>query len=181
MVPTASSDDIDQEIERLNHDEAETKAAIAELERKAAARRASLKDERDECSRELRAEREKLVATRKARQSRPFFSRVLNTGPSTEPTEARVAELESKLSGLEKEIDRPQNVRSEAQASTPGEADSVKVENLRKLEDIQKHLTDLYSARQARLQLSEGREAATKTISGVIASMKFETAGKQEA
>jgi hypothetical protein len=171
LVPQTASEGVDQELEKLNQEEEAAREALAEVERKVVARRTSLKEERDACVKELKAERERLAGIKEARKIRPFFSRVLNTGPSTEQADARVAELEVKLKELEEEIDRPR--------SAQGEADSAQVEAMRRLEDVEKRLADLHSNRQARLQLANEREVAAQKISGAISSMKFDQAATQ--
>jgi len=176
LARPSASDEIDREIGKLNQEVAITRAAIEESDRKAAARRASLRDERDACERELKVERDKLAAIRDARESRPFFSRVLKAGPSTEQAEAKVAELESKLGGLEEEIERSRKVRLAAGAAASGKSGSSDIESLEKLESIQKRLNELHSAKEVTLQLAHEREVATKTISDMISSMRLDAA-----
>ncbi len=97
LVPSSSAKEIDQEIEKTTEEQAAASAAVDEAERRASARLASLREERDACVKELKKEKEKLAEIKEARQSRQFFSRILRAGPSTEQAEASVAELESKL------------------------------------------------------------------------------------
>jgi hypothetical protein len=173
LAQPSSSPDVDSETEKLIQEEAAAKAVLAELGRKAAAKLASLREERDACGKELKLEKEKLSELREAKQSRQFFARLMGSGPSTEPAEARVAELEAELSRLEDEIDRNRKARSVLVESTSVEGDSANLEAQLKLEAIQNRLGELQSAKQSSLQLSHEREIATKTISGMISSMSL--------
>jgi len=175
LVPSSSSE-IDQEIEKLNREEATTKAELEASARKATSRRASLRDERDACAKELKVEREKLAEMKEERQSRAFFSRILKSGPSTEGAEARVEQLEAKLKGLEEEIDRSLKTKQATGEGAREEPGSPGVESVKRLEAVQQRLTELQSAKQASLQLAHEREIATKRISDVISSMKLDGA-----
>ena len=167
-----SSTEPDSEIERLTQEEAAAKATLAELERKAAAKLAELKDEREACEKELKAAKQKLADLRAAKQSRPFFSRLMGSGPPTEQAEARVAELEGKSNKLTEEIEKHRKVRSGLGAGSPAEGDSG-AQARQSLEEAQKRLGELRSARQEMLQLSHEREVATKALSELIASMNL--------
>jgi len=173
LVPSSSTSDFDKEIEKLNHEAATIKAELQESERRATSRRASLRDERDVCSKELKVEREKLAELQEARQSRALFSRLLKSGPSTDEAEARVAQLEAKLKGLEDEIDRSLKTKQAPSGGALEDSGASDVEAVKRLEAIQERLTELDSAKQARLQLAQEREMAAKTISDVISSMRL--------
>ena len=174
MVPASPSGEIDQEIDKLNHEEAAAKAELEESARKATSRRASLRDERDACAKELKAERDKLAELKEAKQSRAFFSRILKSGPSTDLSEARVAQLEAKLKDLEEEIDQTLKIKHATGEGVHAEAGSPDAETAKRLEAIQERLAELLSVRQASLQLAHEREVATKTISDAISSMKLD-------
>ena len=171
-----SSSDFDREIENLNREEATERAALAEFERKEAARRASLRLERDNRAKELKQEQEKLDDLKKARKSRSFLSKALNSGPSTARAEAKIAELQSKLKSLEEEIDLP--MRSGSDADKGGRSDDrAKAETVQRLADVERRLADVTSAKQRSLQLLEAREVATKEISDMISFMKLQAQG----
>jgi hypothetical protein len=176
LVPSSSARDIDSEIEKLIQDQEAARAAVEEAERTATVRLASLREERDACGRELKVEKEKLAEIREARQSRQFFSRILRAGPSTEEAEASVEKLESKLKGLEEEIERSRKARSAARGGAIGEGDSAYLEARQKLEVARNKLLDLQASKQNLLQLAQEREIATQTISGMISSMKLDGA-----
>jgi len=171
IAPRTPSGGVGSEIGKLVQEEEVARAALADLDRQAAARLASLRGERDGCARELKLERERLAGMRVAKESRKFFSRLVGAGPSTAQAEAKVAELESKLSRLEEEIDRARKAHSTSSGAT---FDSANVEAHEKLEDIRNRLLELQAAEQERLQLAREREVATKAISDSISSMRLE-------
>jgi len=181
LAGPADSPDADSEIERLTMEEEAARVAIADLSRQAKAKLASLREERDSCAKELRLEKEKLVAMKDAKESRKFFSRLLGAGPSTAQAEGRVTELESKLSNLENEIADARKARSASGGTGDGQTGSTTLEVQERLEGIQERLLELQSAKQQRLQLSHEREIAAKAISDVISSMRLETPRSEPA
>ena len=74
LVPSATADDIDSEIERLTEEERDARALLDEVEKQAADEAGSLREERDACGRDAEGERERLSELTEARQSRQFFS-----------------------------------------------------------------------------------------------------------
>jgi hypothetical protein len=181
LVPSSSARDIDSEMQKLTQEEEEARAAVDEAVKRAAARRASLRDDRDACAKELKAQKEKLAEIREARQSRQFFSRILRAGPSTDEAEARVAELESKLKNLEEEIERSRKARAAAGGGSPGEGDSAYLEAQHRLEAARNRLLDLQSSRQNLLQLAGEREVATQALSAMISALKLGGAASGDA
>jgi hypothetical protein len=179
--PSATRD-VDSEIEKLIKEETAAKEALAELGRKAAAKLATLREERDECEKELKLAKENLVELKEAKQSRPFFSRLIGTAPSTEKAEAAVSQLEAKLSKLGNEIDSHRKARSArvGGALADGVSANPSLEAEQKLETAQKRLDELQSDKQVKLQLSRERETATKAISETIASMDLGPSGIKE-
>ncbi|MDA4116455.1 MAG: hypothetical protein OK442_07870 [Thaumarchaeota archaeon] len=162
LTASSSATEIDLEIEKVTQEEAAARAAAGEAEKAASARLASLREERDACIKELKEEREKLSEL-KARQSRQLFSRLLRSGPSTADAEKSVAELESKLEGLEHEIESRRRTRS----------DPAYIEAEKRFETARSRLLELQSSRQGLLQLAREREAATQALSGMISSLKL--------
>lgn len=77
----SSSSEVDSEMERLIQEEAAAKATLADLDRKVAGRLAELKGEREACEKEVKLAKQKLADLRAAKQSRPFFSRLVGSGP----------------------------------------------------------------------------------------------------
>ena len=186
LVPSSSAKDIDSEMEKLTQEEEAARVAVDEAVKRAAARRAALREERDTCGKELKAEKVKLAELREAKQSRQFLSRILRAGPSTQEAEARVAELESKLKNLEEEIERSRKARPAAGGGAPGEGDFGYLEAQQRLEAARDKLLDLQSSRQNLLQLAGEREVATQAISAMISALKLggtasSDAGAQEA
>jgi hypothetical protein len=175
LTTPVAAGDIDSEIEKVIKEEAGAREAIAELERKAAATLASLREERDSTANELKLEKKKLAELKEAKQSRKFFSRIIKAGPSTDEAEMRVAELAHKHSTLEEDIERLRKARS-----APTEGDPAYVEAQRRLEDARSKLADLQSARQGNIQLAQEREMATKKIAEMISSMKLDAATSSE-
>jgi DNA repair exonuclease SbcCD ATPase subunit len=176
LAPSSSARDVDSEIERLTKEEEAARAAVDEAEKKATARLASLREERDACAKELKAERERLAELKEANQSRQFFSRILRAGPSTGRAEESVSQLESKLKGLEDEIETSRKARSAARGGARGEGDPAYVEAQQRLEAAREKLLDLQSSRQSLLQLAREREAATQALSSMISTMKLDGA-----
>jgi len=174
LAPSSTSSEVDSEIEQLTHEEESARAVLDGAEKKAAARLASLRQERDACSKELKAQKEKLAEAIEARQSRQFFSRILRPGPSTEQAQAKVAGLESKLHGLEDEIERSRKARAASGRGGPAEGDPAYLEAERTLEEVRSKLAEVRSARLNRAQLTREREIAAQTISEIISSMKLE-------
>jgi hypothetical protein len=176
LALSSSAGEIDSEIEKLTQEEEAARTAVDEAERMATARLASLREEREACGKELKTQKEKLAQIREAKESRQFFSRILRAGPSTEESEARVSELESKLKGLEEEIELSKKARSAARGGAPGEGDSTYLDAKKRFEAARNKLLDLQSSKQNLLQLAREREIATQTISGMISSMKLDGA-----
>jgi len=181
LVPSSSAKDIDSEMEKLTQEQEAARVAVDEAVKRAAARRASLREERDACGKELKAEKEKLAELREARQSRQFFSRILRAGPSTEVAEARVAELESKLKNLEEEIERSRKARSAAGGGAQAEGDPAYLEAQQRFEAARDKLLELQVSRQNLLQLASEREEATQALSAMISALKLSEATSSEA
>jgi len=175
----ASSSEVDSEMERLLQEEDAAKATLADLDRKAAARLAELKGEREAGEKELKLAKQKLADLRAAKQSRPFFSRLVGSGPSVEPAEARVADLESKMKSLEDEIERHRKARSGHDENNQAEREPGAVEARQRLDATQKRLGELQSARQGMLQFSREREIATKALSEMISAMSIGQSGAE--
>jgi len=164
----------DPEFEKLTLEEEAARAVLADLHRQAREKLASLREERDSCGRELKLEREKLAGMREAKEARKFFSRLVGGGPSTAQAEAKVAELESKLSRLEEEIDGSRKARAASGGTGAGQTGSASHEAQERLEGVRDRLLELESAKLERLQLAREREAAAKAISESISSMRLE-------
>lgn len=160
--------DLDEEIEGLVRDEADAQSALEEAQRKAAERLASLREDRDRRAKQLREEKERLKEMENSRQSRTFFTRVLRTGPSTEAAKERVAELETKLAGVEAEIERSRKKGR----SAGGEDGLLEIEQ--RLESARNKLAETQTARRERSQLTKEREIAAQAISSAIATMKLD-------
>ena len=163
LVPSSSAAEIDSEIEKATEEEAAASAEIEEAERRASAKLASLREEREACVKELKEGKEKLAEIKETRQSRQLFSRLVRSGPSTAEAEKSVAELESKLEGLEREIERRRKARS----------DPAYIEAEKRFEAVRGRLLELQSSRQGLLQLAPEREAATQALSEMISSLKL--------
>lgn len=172
LVLSSSATEIDQEIEKTTEEQAAANEAVDEAMRKASARLASLREDRDACVKELKTERDRLAEIREARQSRQFFSRILRAGPSTEQAEASVAQLESKLKRIEDEIERMKKARS-AGGGASGQGDPAYLEAQQRLEVARSKLLDLQSSRQSLHQLAVEREAATQTLSRMISALEL--------
>jgi len=181
LVPSSSAKEIDQEIEKTTEEQAAASAAIDEAERRASARLASLREERDACVKELKKEKDKLAEIKEARQSRQFFSRILRAGPSTEQAEASVAELESKLKRTEDEIERMRKARSVAGGGVSGQGDPAYVEAQKRFEAARSKLLALQSSRENILQLVSEREAATQTLSQMISALELGRSASSDA
>ena len=181
LVPSSSAREIDQEIEKITEEQEAASAAVDEAKRRASARLASLREERDAWVKELKTEKDKLAEIREAKQSRQFFSRILRAGPSTEQAEASVAELESKLKKREDEIERLRKARSAAGGGTSGEGDPAYIEAQKRFEAARSKLLDLQSSRQNLLQLAQEREAATQTLSEMISALKLGGSASSDA
>jgi hypothetical protein len=171
LVQRPGPQDIDSEMEKLLREEATAKDLLADVAKKAAAKLATLKDEREACDKEIKLARDDLAELREAKQSRKFFSRLTGGGPSTDEAEARLAQLLSKQARLDAEIEGHRRARSGLVGKAPDEGDSASVETQVRLEAIQKRLGELQTARQEILQLSHEREAATNAISEMISTM----------
>jgi DNA repair exonuclease SbcCD ATPase subunit len=157
----------DGEVKKLLAEQDEARKALEEAERESASRLTSLRDQRDACTKELKAKREELAEIAESRQSRQFFSRILRSGPSTKEAEAKVKELEVKLRELEDAIERSRKARATAESGEAGQAQS-------RLDAARARLFELQSSRRDEIQLSKEREMAAQTISSIIASMKFQ-------
>ena len=174
LVPLASpsaSGDVDSEIRKLIEEEEAARTVLSDLDKQAGGKLASLREQRDACGKELKVEREKLAEITAAKQSRQFFSRLVRSGPSTAEAEEKVAELESKLKGLEDEIERLRKARKGKVDASPSETDSARLEAQERLESTEKRLLELQSVKQGRLQLALEREVATKAIAEAVSSM----------
>jgi hypothetical protein len=174
-IPPASSG-YDSEIASLLKAEEEAKASMEEGKRKAAGRLVSLKNERESCITELKAKRDEVEQLKAADQSRGFFTRrLLKTGAAITKAESEVKDVESKIHGLDEEIERSRKNRAVA-AGTSGEGDSEYVEAQRKLDDARAKLLELESAKQVVLQLAQEREKATQAVAQAITAMRLDGA-----
>jgi hypothetical protein len=183
-----STREVDTEIEELREEEEAAKVSLAELTKKVAAKLASLRGEKEACEKELKAERERLADLKEARQKNSFLSRFIRAGPSTQPAEQKVAELEAKLKDLHVQIDeyvkkkksaRAENASpqgdpvaaSEGEATTTSSSSSSPNDIHLRLEAIYDRLVELQSVKQGMLQLTEEREIAAKKIADMISSL----------
>jgi hypothetical protein len=171
LGPPSASGSPDPEIEKLVQEEEAARAVLADLNRHSEANLSSLREKRDSCGKELKLEKQRLAEIREAKESRKFFSRLVGGGPSTTGAEAKVAELESKLSSLEEEISRSRKARSPS-----GGDGSVNLEAQDRLEGVRNRLLELQTAKQERLQLAREREVAAAAISESISSIRLQEA-----
>jgi uncharacterized protein involved in exopolysaccharide biosynthesis len=186
-----SSHAIDSEIEALRRQESAAKEEVAELTKRMTAKVASLREEREACERDLKAEREKLSALREAKQRNSFMSRFRRAGPSTLPVEERVAALEAKLKEIDDRIDEhtkkkkrsirvdhdhdnkeEDGVKSSESGGAPALGEGTSLDDIQsRLDAIYARLGELQALRQRMIQLADEREVATKKISDMISSL----------
>ncbi len=181
LAPSSSARDVESEIERLTKEEDAARTAVEDAEKRATARLASLRDERDACAKEIKAQKDRLAELKQANQSRQFFSRILRAGPSTAKAEETLAELESKLSRLEEEIEKSRKARSAGRGGAPGEGDPAYLEAQQRLEATRERLLDLQASRQNLLQLADEREAVTQALSQMISALKLDVPAPSDA
>ena len=179
IVPMDSSAELDSEIEKLVQEVVVLQGMLEEARKRAAARLASLRSERDTCAKDLKELRRKLAETKEANESRSLFSRVLRKGPSTEQLEANVAQLESRLAMLESDIDRLRKTRAVTEAEAGTDLSEL-AETERRLESSNDKLLELQSTKRNRSQLTKEREVATQIVSAAISSMRFEIPASSE-
>jgi hypothetical protein len=180
LAAPSSSGDVDSEIRKLTGEEEATRTLLSDLDRQTGEKIASLREQRDACQKDLKAERERLAEFKAAKQSRQFLSRLIRSGPSTADAEKAVSRLESKLKGIEDEIERSKKARIGKGDGSPERTDPARLQAQEKLEEIRKRLFELQSASQGRLQLALEREVATKAIADAISSMKLGGASPAE-
>ena len=181
LVPSSTVGRIDSEIEKLTQEEAAASAAVEEAQERVSARLASLKEEREACVKELKAQREKLAEVKEAMRSRQFFSRILRAAPSTDEAEANIAEVESKLKKIEDEIEHLRKARSASGGGASGEGDPAYIEAQQRFEAARSKLIDLQSSRQNLMQLAREREVATQTLSEMISALKLGGSASSDA
>jgi hypothetical protein len=176
LVAPPDSPEVAAEMEKLTQEEAATRDALDAERKRVAERVVSLTKEHDDCEKELKEARENLAEVKEAAESRGFFSRMLKTGPSLDQAEAKVKELEAKLSSLGEEIERSRKAKSGGSDGDPAYAEAEK-----KLDDLQRRLAELDAARQSAHQRTREREMATKTIAEAISSMRLDGPSSGEA
>lgn len=178
LAPSGLPEDINKEVEKLTKEAAAARSSLDELEEKAAAKLSSLRAEREETTKKVKVQKEKLAATVEARRTRSLFARLVNAGPSAADAEKAVTDVESKLKGVEDEIETTLKTRSVAGGRSLGEFEAARLELLQRLDEIQKRLGEIRAAEETKLQLAREREEATKAVGDAIRSITFKLTGE---
>jgi SMC interacting uncharacterized protein involved in chromosome segregation len=167
------STQIDAEIESVRKEEGDIKAKLKEESERIASRLSAIGGEKTGRAQELEQEKEKLKKVEEERRSVSFFSKLVGkSGPSTEPFEKKVQELENGLRMLEEETVNLQTVRKSIDG-VKSAAGGIYEDLWRRLEALGARLTELDAAREARLQLAHEREKATEALRKVISELNL--------
>lgn len=171
---------IEAQIEEVRKEETEIRAKLKEESDRIASRLSAIGGEKTNKAQELEQERKKLQSLEQERRSISFFSRLVGkSGPSLEPQQKRVRDLEDGLKMLEEETANLQTVRKSLEGT--GVVQGGIYEDLwKRLESLEKKTVELSEARETRVQLIEERAKATQELKNVISGLEFEGEATEE-
>jgi chromosome segregation ATPase len=169
----ASSAQIDEEIEAVRKEENDIRNKLKEESERIASRLSAIGGEKTGKTQELEQEKLKLKKVEEERKSVSFFSRLIgNSGPSKEPFEKKVKDLENDLKMLEEETVNLQAVRKSIDGVKSAAA-GIYEDLWKRLGDIETKLNELEAAKEARKQLAKEREDATDALRKLITELKL--------
>jgi hypothetical protein len=171
---------INEKISELGEAEAEVSGKIGEARALNSSRIEGLQSELDTCSADLEEEKRRLAGLAAGQRSRPFFGRLFggNSKSTTNASEEKVKELESKLSTLTNEILEQQKSLKSIDQRSP---ESPCAEEWEKLELLQARLVQLQDDKRDREQLVREREKITASIANAISKIPPSEDGTGEA
>ncbi|MDG6926225.1 MAG: hypothetical protein JRN09_06690 [Nitrososphaerota archaeon] len=170
----ADSSQVDSEIEAVRKEEGEIRARLKEEEERISSRLSAIGGEKTSKSLDLEEERKKLHQMEEERKSVSFFSKLMGrSGPSTEPQQKKVRELEGALKMLEEETLNLQTVRRSIEGAKDA-AGGIYEDLWKRLGDIESKLVELDAAREVKLQLKEEREKAAEELRKLAGGLKLE-------
>ncbi len=165
---------VEAEIDAVRREEKDIRAKLKEESARIAERLSAIGGEKTGKAQELDEERKNLQKLRDERKSVSFFSRLVGkSGPSTEPAEKRVKELENGLKMLEEETTNLQAVRKSIEGAKDA-AGGIYADLWVRLGALEKKTEELDDLRQARLHLAKEREEASESLRKVISELKLE-------
>jgi DNA repair exonuclease SbcCD ATPase subunit len=166
--------EVETEMEALRKEEMDINARLKEETERISSRLSAIGGEKTGKTKELEEERMKLHKIQEERRSVGFFSKLVGrSGPSTEPNERRVRELEAGLKALEQETLDLQAVRRSVEG-TKDAAGGKFADLWKRLEDLEKRMEELSSLREEDLQLTKEREEAAEGLRRVISDLRLE-------
>jgi SMC interacting uncharacterized protein involved in chromosome segregation len=166
---------IDAEIEDIRKEEGDIKAKLKEESERIASRLSAIGGEKTGKAQELEQEKLNLKKVEEERRSVSFFSKLVGkSGPSTEPVQKKVQELENGLRMLEEETVNLQTVRKSIDG-VKSAAGGIYEDLWRRLEALGAKLTELDAVREAQLQLGHEREEATEALRKVISELNLKS------
>ncbi len=170
----ADSSHVDSEVEAVRKEEGEIRARLKEEGERISSRLSAIGGEKTSKSLDLEEERKKLHRMEEERKSVSFFSKLMGrSGPSTEPQQKKVKELEGALKMLEEETLNLQTVRRSIEGAKDA-AGGIYEDLWKRLDDIESKLVELDAAREAKLQLKEEREKAAEELRKLAGELKLE-------
>jgi len=168
-----SSEQIEEEITAVRKEESDIKDKLKEESERIASRLSAIGGEKTGKTQELEQERLNLKKVEEQRKSVSFFSRLVgNSGPSKEPFEKKVKDLEDELRMLEDETVNLQAVRKSIDGVKSATA-GIYEDLWKRLGAIETRLAELEVVKEARKQLAKEREDATDALRKLIAELKL--------
>lgn len=165
---------IDAEIEEVRKEETDIKAKLKEEGDRIASRLSAIGGEKTGKTYELEEEKAKLRKLEEERRSASFFSKLLGKGgPSTEPAQKKVKDLEDGLRMLEEETLNLQTVRKSIEG-VKSSAGGIYEDLWKRLGALETKLSELDVAKEARTQLLHERQEATAALRKIISELKLE-------
>jgi hypothetical protein len=177
----ADTAQVDSEIDAARTEEVDIRRKLKDEEERIASRLSAIGGEKTGKSQELEEERVKLEKVKEERKSASFFSKLVGkSGPSMEPSQRRVSELETGLSLLEEETVNLQLLRRSVEGGRSASGGAFD-ELWKRLTALEIKLRELGLAREDRVQLLHEREEATGALRKIISELKLEEEKEAEA
>jgi hypothetical protein len=177
----ADSSQVDSEVEAVRKEEADIRMKLKEEAERISARLSAIGGEKTSKSLELEEERKTLRKMEEDKKSVSFFSRLVGrSGPSSEPQQKKVKDIEAALKMLEEETLNLQTVRKSLDGAKDA-AGGIYEDLWKRLDAIETRLTELGVVREAKLQLKDEREKAAEELRKLTQDLKLEEPAAEQA
>jgi hypothetical protein len=166
------SSELDAKVESIRSEEVAIRTKLEREKERILARLSEMRTQNERQSKELEAEKSKLIQLNTERQSASFFSKLMGRGgPPTEPVETKIEELGAALKALEDEETGLNTARDSIERRGTDSPDPY-ADDWRRLNDIAEQIVALEGELQQKLQREKERADAADSLAKMVASVK---------